>query len=141
MQQQLVPKIQYGHNISCGSYEPNEILQMVSTITRPKQIFIGDYEYKVKLSTTRLLCFKKSIKCVRCGIKGVVMSLDLDKLHRRHYVAHFNLYAHKNGKYVLMTKDHIVPVSKGGKGDLSNLQTMCHTCNHRKGNRIKKKDE
>jgi len=37
---------------------------------------------------------------------------------------------------ILMTKDHIVPVSLGGKDSLDNLQTMCYRCNRSKGNRI-----
>ena len=32
-----------------------------------------------------------------------------------------------------LTLDHIVPVSKGGKGHLDNLQTLCRKCNNRKG--------
>lgn len=47
---------------------------------------------------------------------------------------HFNLYALKeNGHEVLMTKDHIIPKCKGGGLSLSNLQTMCHKCNQKKG--------
>lgn len=34
-----------------------------------------------------------------------------------------------------LTCDHIVPVSKGGPTTLGNLQTMCHSCNARKGAR------
>ncbi len=31
--------------------------------------------------------------------------------------------------------DHIVPVSRGGKSVMSNLQTLCEDCNCGKGNR------
>lgn len=32
--------------------------------------------------------------------------------------------------------DHIMPISKGGKTEPDNLQTLCHNCNIRKGNDI-----
>lgn len=35
-----------------------------------------------------------------------------------------------------MTKDHIIPKSKGGKDELNNYQTMCVICNVKKGNKI-----
>lgn len=34
-----------------------------------------------------------------------------------------------------LTFDHIVPVSKGGKATLENLQILCNPCNASKGNR------
>jgi 5-methylcytosine-specific restriction endonuclease McrA len=33
----------------------------------------------------------------------------------------------------LLTIDHIVPIAKGGKNGLYNLQVCCNKCNHEKG--------
>lgn len=35
-----------------------------------------------------------------------------------------------------LTIDHIYPISKGGKNELSNVQILCLTCNLQKSNKI-----
>jgi len=35
-----------------------------------------------------------------------------------------------------LTRDHIVPMSRGGDNDWTNVVTACSTCNTRKGNRL-----
>lgn len=37
--------------------------------------------------------------------------------------------------YKSLTADHIFPESKGGLATMDNLQTLCRSCNSRKGNR------
>lgn len=89
--------------------------------------------HKVKMNSMRYQLFKtKGITCVECGIEGKYFALERAKGASRY---HFNLYGfNKDGFEVMLTKDHIVPKSKGGKGHLGNFQTMCASCNAKKGN-------
>lgn len=77
--------------------------------------------------------FTKGLKCVSCGIKGEYFAKEKTKGDKRY---HLNLYAIDDNGEVLMTKDHIIPYSKGGPNKLSNYQTMCIKCNVAKGSKI-----
>jgi hypothetical protein len=70
---------------------------------------------------------KKGVRCIKCGIVGRYMALELMP---DTYKPHFRMYA-INGlnEEVLMTIDHKIPSSCGGKTTLKNLQTMCVRCN------------
>ena len=35
-----------------------------------------------------------------------------------------------------LTRDHVLPISRGGDNSWKNVVTACSTCNHRKGNRL-----
>jgi 5-methylcytosine-specific restriction endonuclease McrA len=90
--------------------------------------------FKVSLSSDRLAVFAtKGLSCIQCGISGSVFKLDFQGNSK----PHLNLYAIKpDGTEMLMTKDHIVPKSKGGRDRLDNYQTMCADCNVAKGDAL-----
>lgn len=89
--------------------------------------------HPVVMSSQRYQLFAaKGLKCVACGLEGTFFALEKsfgDKGDKYH----FNLYAIKDGKEEMITKDHIFPKSKGGYDELSNYQVMCDTCNRKKG--------
>ena len=72
--------------------------------------------------------YQKGVKCACCGIEGTHFKLCGDERTNRR---HFNLFTEDG---MLMTKDHIIPKSKGGLDTVDNMQTMCERCNHDKGN-------
>lgn len=78
--------------------------------------------------------FSKGCKCSKCGIEGKYFVKERSEDQNRW---HLNLYAiDENGEEVLMTKDHIIPKSKGGKDSIENYQTMCIKCNMQKADSI-----
>lgn len=81
--------------------------------------------------------FSKGCSCVKCKIEGQYFVKERTKGSKNSF--HLNLYAiDKNGNEILMTKDHIIPKSKGGKNYIDNYQTMCIVCNNEKGNQLEK---
>ena len=96
----------------------------------------------INMTSLKLQTFKENgIRCRVCGCKGVYFAKE--KYSDQAYF-HLNLYALKEGKEVLMTKDHIIPLTKGGRDRLNNFQTLCGECNRKKAmhtaHKVKKKD-
>lgn len=89
---------------------------------------------EIDLRTYKFRTFKrKGINCAFCGIKGSFFALEKNKKDK---VSNFNLQLYaldNNGNEILMTRDHIIPLSKGGrKSSVSNSQPMCYDCNQKK---------
>lgn len=127
-----------------GIYSIEEVLsKAVDPISFPRggvktrlvqKEFDGDMIY---MDSQRYEVFKKKgVKCACCGIEGKYFAKEKAEKDSRY---HFNLYAiTKKGKEVLMTKDHIIPKSRGGRDMLENYQPMCKICNERKGAKVTK---
>lgn len=87
----------------------------------------------VKCHSVRLRTFKRSIVCVGCGMVGA--HFWVERNGGKTY--HLNMYGFdKFGKETLMTRDHIIPKSKGGPNSLKNMQTMCCRCNCKKADKM-----
>ena len=111
-----------------ATYSIDEVLPYIGN---NEKLYDGDWIY---MGSSRYQNFAKhGVECVVCGLKGEFFAKERCK-NQDYY--HFNLYAYdKNGKEVMMTKDHIIPKSKGGKNELDNYQPMCKKCNSHKGNK------
>jgi len=136
MLKKIDKKIKYNGYIHLQSFDPDSVLEFVGPDNKKIEVDIDGTLRRISFKSLRLQCFKISKRCVRCGLEGTVMSVDTFTTKSDRTSVHFNLYAIFEGKTRLMTKDHIVPKSKGGADHLDNLETMCDQCNHKKGSKI-----
>ena len=78
----------------------------------------------------------KGTNCVKCGIKGKFFALE-QGVTNNNLKFHFNLYGiDDDGNDIMITKDHIIPRSKGGRNVLDNYQPLCYNCNQHKADKI-----
>lgn len=115
-------------------------IHVVLGLTGNRRVRFGDH--LVKMGSARYRVFLNSgTTCVNCGLEAKYFALerhrnDKSRAAKTVYQYHFNLYGvGQQGQEVLFTKDHIKPVSKGGRNTLENFQTMCTYCNNAKGDK------
>ena len=115
-------------------YSVDDVFAHVPTERIREEIFANFDGDMVSMGSQRYKLFKKSCVCVTCGFTGTYFAKERNAISKAGRY-HFNLYGKReDGTEVMLTKDHIVPKSKGGADDASNYQTMCEPCNKKKGN-------
>lgn len=87
----------------------------------------GGYENKLLHSRNRRMR-KKKVN----GSHTLSQWLELKK--KFNYMC---LCCKKFEPFITLTQDHIVPISKGGSNDISNIQPLCARCNSQKYTEIK----
>lgn len=82
----------------------------------------------------------RSMKCWNCNIEA-------DRFIAKHHKNDLNkppvleLFAHTEHALVMMTRDHIIPVSLGGSDHVDNLRPACEICNNKRKNTMNKEDQ
>ena len=79
------------------------------------------------------------LKCWECGIEGscFIVNKHANEELRSPVI---DLFAERDGNFVLMTRDHIIPRSYGGVDDVENLRIGCSPCNSVRGNHLNAAD-
>jgi 5-methylcytosine-specific restriction endonuclease McrA len=116
--------------VHIAAFDIDDILQQITEEESKKEFVVNNQVYLVKMNSQRYHVFKQSRTCCSCGLEGKQMILDINPGDQS---PHFNLYGEEDGRLVLMTKDHIMPKSKGGADTLENYRTYCSICNNLKG--------
>lgn len=127
-----------------GLYDLEEVLPYIGP-------HLKDYDgHLIDMESARYRLFDRELVCVTCGVIGSFFAKERSakkvKVCEKYPEGrkpclgndwHFNLYGfRRDGVQVMMTKDHIIPKSKGGPNDQSNYQTMCSPCNGNKRDKM-----
>ena len=91
------------------------------------------YNFGISWSTDKKISFFSEKKENKTSIERNKMTpgLRFDVLKRDNYKCQICGRTQKDG--VKLHIDHIIPIAKGGKTELNNLQTLCQDCNLGKG--------
>lgn len=87
-------------------------------------------------------CNETNVK-MKCWCCGVEADRFIVKHHKndRNKPPVLELFAHTKHALVMMTRDHIVPVSLGGHNDVENLRPACEPCNNKRKNKMDTVDQ
>ena len=100
-----------------------------------KYFYMYDHRFKTESQRYNLFTSREQV-CIECGLKASFWAIQKGRNDSAKY-PHLNLYGIDNdGNVVMLTKDHIIPKSKGGEDEIGNYQIMCSECNGEKGNKL-----
>lgn len=128
------PAINNQYHIKVIVYLQDESVLLLKNISKSKVFYEDDIEFAKELSIKNNRGYYKNKDFwdakVRVERAKVSNKMRFSILSRDHYKCKYC------GSTQNLEIDHIIPISKGGKSEYSNLQTLCHRCNVNKGSDI-----
>jgi 5-methylcytosine-specific restriction enzyme A len=120
------------------STKPPNLLQKIAR--KAIRELINEVNTHKKSQSAKQIASKSEVRSSRSKIKKrkqtrsrhIQASTRVSVLNRDKYKC---VFCGRNSKQIDLEVDHIIPFSKGGSNDITNLQTLCFDCNRGKGSR------
>lgn len=110
----------------------NKIDDLLSLMRRNKEINSDEYHKIYKIYRHYYLNFYKIKNLESIEPRKIAQQFIGRKKIREFILKRDNRKCLKCGNTLKLQLDHIIPISKGGENKLSNLQTLCNSCNSKK---------
>lgn len=94
----------------------------------------GDKHYRWKGGYANKLFHNRLRKARKKGASGSHTLEEWTQLKAQY--SHMCLCCKQKEPFVILTEDHVVPVSMGGTNDITNIQPLCQPCNSIKWTKI-----
>lgn len=116
--------------------ESNFVFDALKKFKKHIVVEIDDKKIKLPIFRERYFFYLFNSKCNCCGLEGSHFAINEQLLKDEKSLYHLNFISFVNNKYTLLTKDHIIPRSRGGKNCNDNYQLLCEYCNGIKSNSL-----
>ena len=115
-----------------NTYPVRRVLDLIKKSIKENTFILPD-EKKARITDTLKTFTIRGVKCSKCGIKAHHFELSHQRKDENKEYVHIRLVT-KNG--TILTKDHVIPVSKKGGNSIHNYQIFCETCNSNKQDKM-----
>lgn len=112
------------------------ILKKIKDVIEQKGDTLKLNDVDVHINRKKLKVYaEKGCVCRCCGKEAKYVAVEKSKLNGNRWILHLYINEDENIER-LLTRDHIYPLSKGGHGEVENLQPMCAVCNAKKSDNM-----
>ena len=135
------PKTSFNRRVGLAAVGPEAVFGLLRWLSEypdsrvPIRLPGWDTDILVGRSGRTSVIMRDRCTCVRCGLMATHAWVERAPGQEECHIGIYGVYP-DTGEEALLTHDHVIPKSLGGKDGMTNGACLCYSCNQRKGARV-----